>query len=50
MNLSIQSKKPIAFGVLTCNNLKQAKNRSSLFKKNKGKEVAIGLISVLKNK
>ena len=50
MNLSIQSKKPIAFGVLTCNNLKQAKDRSSLLKKNKGKEVATGLISVLKNK
>ena len=50
MDLSIQSKKPIGFGVLTCNNLKQAKERSSIIKKNKGKEVAIGLISLLKNK
>tara|TARA_B100000965_G_scaffold404780_1_gene436575 strand:- start:2235 stop:2639 length:405 start_codon:yes stop_codon:yes gene_type:complete len=50
MNLSIQSKKPIGFGVLTCNNLKQARERSSILKKNKGKEVAIGLISLLKNK
>tara|TARA_Y100000591_G_scaffold323187_1_gene340619 strand:- start:1149 stop:1553 length:405 start_codon:yes stop_codon:yes gene_type:complete len=50
MNLSIQSKKPIGFGILTCNNLKQAKVRSSILKKNKGKEVALGIISILKNK
>ncbi len=50
MNLSIQSKKPIGFGILTCNNLKQAKERSSTLKKNKGKEVASGIISILKNK
>ena len=50
MNLSIKSKKPIGFGVLTCNNKKQAKFRSSLKKKNKGKEVAYGIISILKNK
>tara|TARA_B100001121_G_scaffold310519_1_gene342154 strand:+ start:2067 stop:2477 length:411 start_codon:yes stop_codon:yes gene_type:complete len=49
MNLSIQSKKPIGFGILTCNNLKQAKLRSSILKKNKGKEVALGIISILKN-
>ena len=46
MNLSIQSKKPIGFGILTCNNLKQAKERSSTLKKNKGKEVASGIISI----
>ena len=50
MNLSIQSKKPIGFGILTCNNLKQAKERSSTLKKNKGKEVASAIISILKNK
>ena len=50
MDLSIQSKKPIGFGVLTCNSLKQAKERSSILKKNKGKEVAIGIIAILKNK
>tara|TARA_Y100000591_G_C21829983_1_gene698978 strand:- start:1493 stop:1897 length:405 start_codon:yes stop_codon:yes gene_type:complete len=50
MNLSIQSKKPVGFGILTCNNLKQAKERSSTLKKNKGKEVASGIISILKNK
>lgn len=50
MNLSIKSKKPIGFGVLTCKNLKQAKQRSSLSKINKGKEVVNGIISILKNK
>ena len=50
MNLSIKSKKPIGFGVLTCENIKQAKQRSSLSKKNKGKEVVNGIISILKNK
>mgnify|MGYP001319475674 FL=1 len=50
MNLTIQSCKPIGFGVLTCNNLKQAKIRASILKKNKGKEVARGIISILKKK
>tara|TARA_Y100001970_G_scaffold273849_1_gene372615 strand:- start:5885 stop:6289 length:405 start_codon:yes stop_codon:yes gene_type:complete len=50
MNLSITTKKPIGFGILTCKNLKQAKYRASISKKNKGKEVAIGIISILKNK
>ena len=50
LNLSIQSKKPIGMGILTCNNLKQAKERASIAKKNKGKEVATGIISILKNK
>ena len=50
MNITINSKKPIGFGILTCKNLKQAKYRSSLLKKNKGKEVAQGIISILKNK
>ena len=50
MNLSITTKKPIGFGILTCKNLRQAKYRASISKKNKGKEVAIGIISILKNK
>ena len=50
MHLSIKSKKPIGFGILTCKNLKQAKYRSSLSKKNKGKEVARGILSILNNK
>ena len=50
INLSIASKKPIGFGILTCHNLKQARSRASIVKKNKGKEVALGIISILKNK
>ena len=50
IDISNFSLKPIGFGVLTCNNKKQAKFRSSLKKKNKGKEVAYGIISILKNK
>ncbi len=50
MKISIDSKIPIGFGILTCNNLRQAKNRSSILKINKGKEVAQGIISILKNK
>ena len=50
MSLSIQSKKPIGFGILTCNNLNQAKIRASIYKKNKGKEVALGIVSILKNR
>jgi len=50
MKISIESTKPIGFGILTCNNIKQAKQRASIHKKNKGKEVALGIISILKNK
>ena len=50
MDISNTSLKPIGFGILTCKNLKQAKYRSSLLKKNKGKEVAQGIVSILKNK
>ena len=50
MDISIKSKKPIGFGILTCNNLDQAKIRSSISKKNKGKEVASAIISILRNK
>ena len=48
MNLSIHSKKPIGFGVLTCNNLKQARERALISRKNKGKEIAAGIISIIK--
>ena len=48
INLSVKSKKPIGFGILTVNNYKQAKERA-LISKNKGKEVALGVISILKN-
>ena len=42
MNLSINSKKPIGNGVITCLNMKQAKDR-----KRKGSEAAEAVISVL---
>ena len=42
MNLSIDSKKPIGNGVITCLNMKQAKDR-----KRKGSEAAEAVISVL---
>ena len=45
MNLSIESKKPIGNGIITCLNMKQAKAR-----KNKGAEAANAVISILSQK
>ena len=45
MNLSIDSKKPIGNGIITCLNMKQAKAR-----KKKGVEAANAVISVLAQK
>ena len=42
MNLSVESKKPIGNGIITCLNMKQAKARSG-----KGEEAAKAVISVL---
>ena len=42
MDLSVQSKKPIGNGIITCLNMKQAKARGK-----KGKEAAKAVISVL---
>ena len=42
MNISIESKKPVGNCILTCFNLKQA-----LVRKNKGKEAALALNSIL---
>jgi len=42
MNLSVVSKKPIGNGIITCLNIKQAKDRHK-----KGKEAAKAVISVL---
>ena len=42
MNLSVDNKKPIGNGIITCLNMKQAKARGS-----KGKEAAKAVISVL---
>tara|TARA_B100001123_G_C15089715_1_gene939117 strand:+ start:368 stop:775 length:408 start_codon:yes stop_codon:yes gene_type:complete len=47
MDLSIKYKKPIGNGIISCFNKKQAKERSSLLKKNKGREAAKAIISVL---
>ena len=43
MNLSVNSKKPIGNGIITCLNMNQAKARNK-----KGKEAAIAVISVLR--
>ena len=47
IDISNNSLKPIGFGVLTCENLKQAINRSDIRKKNKGKEAANACIKLL---
>ena len=47
MDISIKNLKPIGFGILTCNNIKQAKIRSDIRKKNKGKEAANACIQLL---
>ena len=52
MDLSIRSKKPIGFGILTCDNIKQAKERCGLVrsnKTNKGLEAANAVMSILSN-
>jgi len=48
MSLSIYYKKPIGNGIITCFNKKQAIERSRS-KKNKGREAAKAVLSVLKN-
>ena len=45
MDLSINSRKPVGNAVLTCHNMRQAKAR-----KNKGKEAAKAVISILSQK
>jgi len=47
MNLSIQYKKPIGNGIITCLNKKQAVERSNIKKKNKGSESARALLHLL---
>ena len=48
MRLSIENKKPIGNGILTCLNKKQAIERADKSKKNKGKEAAAAAIELLK--
>ena len=47
MDLSIQYKKPIGNGIITCLNRKQALERADPMKKNKGGEAAKAALSVL---
>ena len=47
IDISNNSLKPIGFGILTCDNLKQAINRSDILKKNKGREAANACIKLL---
>tara|TARA_Y100001970_G_scaffold273715_1_gene372315 strand:+ start:1968 stop:2366 length:399 start_codon:yes stop_codon:yes gene_type:complete len=47
MDISNNYLKPIGFGVLTCENIKQAIERSDITKKNKGKEAANACIKLL---
>ena len=46
LNISVNFKKPIGNGILTCNNKRQAIKRANLNKKNKGGEAARAAISV----
>ena len=47
MKLSIENKKPIGNGILTCLNKKQAIERADKLNKNKGKEAADAAIELL---
>ena len=46
-DISNEYLKPIGFGILNCENIKQAKIRSDIKKKNKGKEAANACIKLL---
>ncbi len=48
MDLSVDYLVPIGFGILTCYNLEQAKIRSDIKQKNKGREAALACIDLLK--
>ena len=49
MKISVESKKPIGNGILTCMNISQAIARSDpRGKKRKGKEAAIAMLSILR--
>ncbi len=48
MDLSVDNLVPIGFGVLACNNLDQALNRSDIKQKNKGREAALACIKLIK--
>ena len=47
MDLSVNHKKPIGFGILTCENLDQAIQRSDPNHGNKGKEAALACVRLI---
>ena len=47
MQISIDTKKPVAFGLIATENLQQAEDRVSASKLNKGKEIAQSLVEML---
>ena len=47
MQISIDTKKPVGFGLITTENLQQAKDRVSSLKLNKGREIAQSLVEML---
>lgn len=49
MDLSININRPIGFGILTCQNLDQAKKRSANNENNKGAEAANACLNILLN-
>jgi len=49
IDLSLSFKKPIGFGILTCDNIQQAKERSNVMKNDKGGEAARACYNLLLN-
>ena len=47
MQVSVNEKKPIGFGLIAVENISQAKERTSSSKLNKGKEIAQSLVEML---
>ena len=47
MQISVNEKKPIGFGLIAAENISQAKERTSTSKLNKGKEIAQSLVEML---
>lgn len=47
MQVSVNEKKPIGFGLIAAENISQAKERTSKSKLNKGKEIAQSLVEML---
>ena len=50
IDLAIKFNKPIGFGILTCDNIQQALERSDPKKRNKGREAAAACLNLLNKK